>query len=599
MILVRQALLEQDTQPSITSHIVMKNTLSLRQILSCIGIVLFAAPITHAGNFVDRHSDNNVEWLEWDANLTQQATNDEKPLFFLVGHFGSGLTRAMAVETFANKTISAMVNDTSIPVAVDINQSPELAAYLFHLAETNFNAADWPVCIWTTDQLAPLAGGGYFPPTDDWGSQGFLSVGRNVHEQWTTDKANFIAAANDRMTRTLATKPYEVSSTLRQEAIATVQTPQPDIQELKASVLFSLTASGINISERLDRIILNAGFDSIEGGFFIGSNDPNWRLPLFQKSASDQALMLIALSKLNQAHPKSGYLDAIRLTSHFVGNVLLKPNGLSRQYFDSFAADETMDMPEGSHFLVSVGDFTQLGEEAISLWGLSPKGNLDEDTDILGIYKNQNVPYAIDWTALSSSSDEARSQISTMRASKPVPASDDIGYTSTNALIVQAYANLASTTGNKQYEKKAVALLKAIEKANTDLNGKRIYNSDQGSQPASSQAYASLIAAYLDIHDITSKKSYLKKALKTLALWQEDSRYSPRNETLYKLPTNLSFAITRDHDIPSVVSIHIQNLKRLAKLTNNPSHQERAKILLERIPDHAPEHKLSLILAVQ
>lgn len=524
-----------------------------------------------------------THWSEPTPAAIHKAEDDNKPIFFFVGHFGSGLSRSMATETFANQSIATALNESAIPVLVDAHENPELASFLRQLAEDHFKANDWPICLWTTSRLEPINGGGYFPPTDDWGGQGFLSLARNVSEQWRARPDETKEAARARLQASLAAKAplrpealAEASAALRIEKLDTVTL---DAAELLAA-LSADPSFADHVAATLATLATSAGFDAIDGGFFIGANDPGWKLPLFQKSTTDQALMLSLLGAMIQLQPKPEYSDMARLAQAFVENELLKANGLAIRYIDSFAPGETPETTEGSHYLFDTQRVAQASPEAQALWSLAPEGNLSEDIDALGLYEGFSIPTNQSLDTLSPASDPLRQELSSLRQSSPKPAREETGYTDANALLVSGLVAIHRASENNTALVLAQKIFRSILAHNLNPDGS-LRHCDLSPAPASSTDYAFLVAAALDLFAVTQAPEFLAHAKSFDQQWRNDSRYpDPAQIAFRPLGSEITFLPLRDYDIPSPAAVQIANLRRLAAATGDATYAERAAATL-------------------
>ncbi|MDQ8182027.1 DUF255 domain-containing protein [Pelagicoccus sp. SDUM812005] len=535
--------------------------------------LLLATQLFADSAFWTAHLADSVQWRRWNDDTLQASKAADRPLFFFVGHYGNSLARSMLGETFQNKTIANTLNDTAIPILVDVNEEPELAALLGQMALEHYSANELPTCLWTDSELAPLNGGGYFPPTDDWGGQGFLSVARNVAEQWSNNRPDYLAAARERLQRSLATQALPLD---RPSALSQVFTPETfSIREaptLSALALYN-TARSVELlpsdeadamlaamSQFLQQVTHGAGFDSIEGGFFIGSNDPNWKLPLFQKSTIDQGYLLLALAALHPRDPKPEYKFLMELTAGFIEKTLTKENKLALQYLDSFSAGETPDMPEGSYYLVARPELAELSPSAIEAWGLSPEGNLDENTDVLGIYQGLNVPFAQSPDVLSHSLPSERNELHALRKKKTPPLSDQTGYTATNALLARALAKASESLDEAKYRQQADKLFQATLAATFDPSAKKLYNSDQRTQLANSNDYAQAIAAALALASYENGSHYFDTARAIYETWKQDNRFQPNLLARQIGIEERSYSIAQDSLFESPLALYLEHL---------------------------------------
>lgn len=524
-----------------------------------------------------------AQWAEPTPQSLALARERDRPVFFFVGHFGNSLSRAMATETFSNQTIADVLNETTVPVLVDAAESPELAAFIRQLAEDHFKANDWPICLWTTSELAPIGGGGYFPPTDDWGGQGFLSLERNVAERWAANKSEAVESADARLKSSLATKA-PLSSDAFSQAIARATEPRTDTVSLEAAEMLALAGLGAENRSFVSSVIAQssqrAGFDSVAGGFFIGANDPEWRIPLFQKSTSDQALMLETLATVYRDEPKPELRDLARLTQLYIETSLLNERGLAIRYIDSFMKGDAPDALEGGHYLIDAAGVASLDETTIQLWSLSPDGNVDPNADILGLYTGLNIPYPASLETLAAKTDAARAPLLALRAAKAPLQRDEIASTAVNAQIVSGLAAVSQSMSDDSALVRAKSIFDAISAHCVSAAG-HLASDDKGAAPASSFDFAYLIAAALDLHQATGDDAYLQRALKLEQEWTANPRFSKSQP--YALPllgTEISYIVVRDNDVPSVAATQIRNLRRLTQQTGDNSFQAKADALL-------------------
>lgn len=588
----------------------------IRGILAFVAIACIPCSQTCAEStpFTEAYDKQIVDWQSWSPELLQLAKEQNKPLFFYAAHFGNSLARTMRLETFANKMIAGVVNDTSIPILVDVNQEPELAAFLKRLASSHYNTKTWPICLWTNSSLAPIAGGGYLPPTDDWGSQGFLSIAKNVSEKWNTvfDETNSVA--NAKLTITLATSPLKAPKQLLEQGLADTAILEEESKSLSATEFRAKTQAldlvdetrakslSQSLEQKLLLILESAGFDSIDGGFFNGATDPQWSIPRFQKSASDQAQMLSVLARLHKRNPKPEYKDATRLTVGFLKSRLMKENGLVRQGFDSFSEGDTIYDAEGDHYLFEKTDLQSLSAEALELWELNSEGNLDASVDVLEIYKGKNIANAKSIDTLSASFDEHRASLQKIRSQREAPLEENVAYVATNSLVVCGLLDCYAGFGEKSYLELASSILESIESQCLSSDSGKLLNSDLKSDSANSMAYAYFISACIKFYDTSEDEKYLTKALEINSIWTNDPSFdSETSVALRVIPDSISSSVYRDGATPSVVGVHYKNLMALAKATNDDTYKAKAESLIEKTPTSVadkPGDHLTLLLSL-
>lgn len=96
----------------------------------------------------------------------------------------------MEKESFENEEVAAIMNKYYVNIKVDREERPDVDRLYMSFIQASVGGGGWPMSIFLTPDLEPLAGGTYFPPEDRYGRPGFKTVLKNIAEQWKTKQAS-------------------------------------------------------------------------------------------------------------------------------------------------------------------------------------------------------------------------------------------------------------------------------------------------------------------------------------------------------------------------------------------------------------------------
>jgi len=280
-----------------------------------------ASPLAEAPSaYVRAHADSPVQFLPWGEAAFVRARAEQKPIYVVVGSFTQELARAMREQSFAREESAAMLNESFIPVVVDRDEHPDLAAFLQAYVGTVKQMQGWPLNLWLTPDLKPFEGASYLPPSDEWGKEGFPNALRRVLNAWQTDPDAQRAKADEALAQLAAAMPTEPPPSVDAAAVHTLLTeataawmatydatnggfgePPRRLEAELLRFLLQTDEAGRSAALTTLRAIATSPLrDPIDGGFFRSAGDTAWRQPSLQKTLGDQAR--IALTYLDAAN---------------------------------------------------------------------------------------------------------------------------------------------------------------------------------------------------------------------------------------------------------------------------------------------------------
>ncbi len=376
----------------------------------------------------------------------------------------------------------------------------------------------------------------------------------------------------------------------------------------------------------LDKMIRGGIYDQLGGGFSRYSTDNEWLAPHFEKMLYDNALLVIALCDAWQLTGDSLYREAIEGTMGFIDREL--SNGQGAFYA---ALDADSEGIEGKYYVWDKTEIDEvLGKDAELFgryYGVTATGNW-EGTNILtrpvnpdGIPDNPGtklpllgstdsstppsepsllssaVPTASSSNGLfpdnrgtnglspeeHQSLETARQRLLEHRSRRIPPALDDKVLLGWNALMNMACSKAYAALGNERWRQWAIDNMKFLR---THMKGEGInyyYHSYKGSAriPAFLDDYAFLIAALLELQEITGDTAYLEEARDILV---EVIAHFGEEETgfFYFTHDGQTDLIVRkkeiyDGAIPSGNSMMASNLLYLSVIYDRPDWGERGR----------------------
>ncbi len=570
-----------------------------RKVFGCLGLILGNSLLATGSPFYEKLQNDLVEWHAWSEGTRQAIAKADKPLVFTVSHELSPLSRAMSKETFRNAEIAKQVNEDFIAIAVDKNLFPELAAYLSAYVWSTKQIQGWPLTVFTTPDFRPIDGGGYYPPTDSWGGQGFASVVKAVSEKWKNDRSDLESQAADTLDGLefllgVSSEPsIEYSPEILSMAVENLSIqydavhggftlpPKPvtfgplllldfAVEHARAE---SEQARPMKI-QTLDAMLGGAVRDFVRGGLFSSSTEESWTLPDFRKSALVQAEAIGYLSEFNE------YREVVEE----IADGLIHDFKTESGYFS-----EVVEFADSGQVHTWAYDDLErlLNDDELaatsSYFGLKKGGNVSEDLDVTGEFKGRNILK----TAVDGQRNRfIRSAIEKLRSfsrKKYKPRKESVSSVQTNAVV-------ASALFKADRGKEASALVERMTNIFWNKNGKRLHaaviNGEAAQTEASAKGYALFVQCLLDagerdlamkIHGVFEQRFRSQTGLYWLTSEQS------------KMPVKC-YGFIEDSS-GSVNSIALDILNRLSR-TSTISHQ------LPEEASYAPEQYPYLISSV-
>ena len=490
-----------------------------------------------------QHSHNPVDWYPWGEEALAAARTQDKPILVSIGYSACHWCHVMERESFEDHGTAVFMNEHFVNIKVDREERPDLDHIYMDAVQAMTGSGGWPLNVFLTPEAKPFYGGTYFPPQpihnrNSWKEvlSGVASAFRDRRtevEQQADNLTRHVATAGsfgigggDSPTGATATTPFSpaVLREIRDRLLASADTTAggfggaPKFPQT-FSIRFLLndyyyTGNGASLDQAclsLDKMIRGGIYDQLGGGFARYATDREWLVPHFEKMLYDNALLVIALSEAFQLTKKPLYREAIMQCIAFIDRDLGNGQG---GYFSALDADS--EGIEGKYYVWDEGEIAALlGEDApifMSYYGVTKHGNW-EGTNILT--RPVEGPVSPDEARRL---EAARLLLLAYRDRRIPPGLDDKILLGWNALMNIAFSKAFAALGEESYRDRAIANMAFLQRR---LKGEGLYfynHSWKGEArlPAFLDDYAALIAAFIQLQEITGEAGWLHQAKEVL-----------------------------------------------------------------------------------
>lgn len=608
-------------------------------VIACLLAALFgatgraqeSAPVQHTANrlvhetspYLLQHAYNPVDWRPWSSEALAQAKRENKLILLSIGYSSCHWCHVMERLAFSDATIAAYLNQHFICIKVDREERPDLDE-VYMLALQGYlkltgqgGSGGWPLNLFLTPETHPIAGGSYFPPTDEGGRPGFLTILEQIQTAWTSRQAEVRQSAESlsqyiaKIAQPGRNSSVELSPRLVGQAAQSIsagydsefggldfEPKAPNAPKFPMTSRLQLLQAQIGVdtanSPRYAEIVettltamAQGGIqDQLGGGFHRYTVDRRWKQPHFEKMLPDNALLLEV------------YLDAARrtgLTTHrqvvesivqFVQSELTESTGVFRSSLDADSAGV-----EGQYYTWTRTDLEAAlpGQDFATFaaaYGLDQPDAFSSPVvlalprPIAQTARQLRMPVADLETRLA----EMRQKLLASRAERPSVLRDDKILTGWNGLMIHALARAGSTLDRSDWVRAAEKAGLYLLANHRDEHGELLRCSRQGVAhiPGFLDDYAYLTSGMLALHEATGEDKWLSAARRLMdsqirLFWDNEAGGFFSTSSTHE-PLLLRTKSAYDDSLPAPNGVSLRNLVKLARMT----HEDRFRELAER-----------------
>jgi uncharacterized protein len=564
-----------------------------------------------------QHAQNPVDWFPWGPAAFAKAQEENKPIFLSIGYSTCHWCHVMEHESFENEAVAAVMNRHFINIKVDREERPDVDQLYMSFVQATTGHGGWPMSVWLTPDLKPFMGGTYFPPTDQAGRPGFITLLEKLAEIWNQEPAKVIQHSNGvlaslQQASATRTNPHD---SLKQEWADTTYArfissfdqenagfgsapkfPRP-------SVLNFLFRYGWQTGKKegteqacatLRRMASGGMYDHVGGGFHRYSVDARWQVPHFEKMLYDQAQLLVSCLEAYQITQDTFYAKIAEETFHYCFRDLQSPEGafFSAEDADSLPHLSSARKLEGAFYAWTWDELQEiLGQELFpefqKVYEINEAGNVPPFLDPHGELHGLNVLTQNPQSQTNPAIASCLKKLFQKRQQRPRPHLDDKIITAWNGLMLSALAKGWAVLGHPEYLTKAEALASFLRQhlyLNESKTLLRSYRLGASNIPGFAEDYAFLIQGLLDLYEAAGNESYLIWAWE-LQEQQNERFLDKENGGYFRAAAGDPYVLVRmkdDYDgaEPSSNSISALNLSRLSDMLEKSSLRQEAGRLL-------------------
>jgi len=595
-----------------------------------------------------QHAHNPVDWYAWKPEAFERALAEQKPILVSIGYSTCHWCHVMERESFENDEIAAFMNEHFINIKVDREERPDVDAIYMEACQLLTGGGGWPLNCFLTPDAKPFYAGTYFPPRPAHNRPAWMQLLQHLANIWetkrdtATEQAERLLANIQRNDGIFIGKQALHPSTLSPlnfEAVFTRIRAQFDhseggfggapkfpstmaLQWLLNWHYFSGNPEALQHALfSLDKMARGGIYDQIGGGFARYATDREWLVPHFEKMLYDNALLVSVLSEAHkigqqliangqQSTVNSQQSTVIQQTLAYVAREMTSPEGgfYSAQDADSEGVEGKFFVWDKSEIEATLGADAEL---FCDFYGVTDAGNWEEKNILWRPYTYEAfaADHNIAVAALQKSLNTSAEKLLVVRSRRIWPGLDHKILLGWNALMTTAYVAAFTALGHEEYRQVAVRnieyLLKnfrngpqpTVKSQQSTVNSQGHYRHSVSQPFAFLEDYAFLIAALVDVHQITFEPRYLQLA-GDCTDYVFAHFYDPETGMFFFTDKNQTDLLFRKKDLydnatPSGNSTMVHNLQRLGILLDRSEWRETASSMLAAMRDTVEKYPLS------
>lgn len=494
--------------------------------------------------YLKQHSDNPVNWQEWNSEVLDFAKINNKPILVSSGYSTCHWCHVMAKNTFSSVRTARYLNSGFVCIKLDREERPDLDYYLMSFMMENYGQGGWPLNVMLSPDRKPFFAFTYLPEDDFIRA---LEYALDFYNNNNDRISGYIPCNNIQKTasKELTSDIYRYYDENNKGFKGNQKFPA---HSTLLFLLFHYLIKGDGESrvmalETLDKMALSGLNDPIAGGFFRYCTDQEWNIPHFEKMMYDQAMHVINYSLGYMALGRKEFRQVLEKTISYIST----QEDESGLYYTALDAD-TRGV-EGDTYLFSREEIS--GFKSDSGFNFVPYNN--KYHVVKNSFKNNGL---------------LEDALIKMRNEKPKPFRDEKIITWVNCLIGLSFYYASMALGDERYRVRAMKIynryrlqwLESGRLQNLSFKGDIQYLDIL-------ENYASLLVLATFLEEDISIIRGLREMV--LSFNKQGTWYSSIKTQLGNIPAS-SF----DHPVPSPVGFAKMGIERSGMIIGEESHDD-------------------------
>ena len=560
-----------------------------------------------------QHADNPVDWSPWGPEAFAKAAEEDKPIFLSIGYATCHWCHVMAHESFENPLVAALMNEAFVNIKVDREERPDIDQVYMTVCQMMTGGGGWPLTIIMSPDKQPFYAATYIPRESQHGRIGMLDLVPRVAKLWQTDRDSIRGTSKQILEALEKLEGRSSSGNIEKAAIDSAfnqfsgrydathggfgSAPKfPSPHNLVFLTRYWRRTGNTQaleiVSNTLEQMRIGGVYDQVGFGYHRYSTDTEWLVPHFEKMLYDQAMMVIASTEAWLATSNPVFERTAREIITYVLRDMTSPEGA----FYS-AEDADSEGEEGLFYLWTISEVERiLGKEdaafAAPVWNFETDGNYADE--VKGRRTGRNIPHltrshedmarVLEMTEqeFEKRLESVRSRLFEVREERVRPLKDDKVLADWNGLMVGAIAFAGRVFDEPEWVQAAQKAAEFVFEEMRTKSGRMLHRYREGdaSIPAILDDYVFMTTAMLELYDATFEPKYLERAVELQQQTCELFWDTKRGGFYFTAADNEELLVRQkeiyDGAIPSGNSTAADNLIRLARLTSDDEHLQRA-----------------------
>jgi uncharacterized protein YyaL (SSP411 family) len=292
-----------------------------------------------------------LKWSSWCDEIFKKANDENRAIFILIQNSLSGLSLRMQEKVLQNPECIEILNANFICIKVDSDERPDLDKY-YQKAHLLLNSCrgGWPLTLFCTPQNRVFFANTYMELESKEGSiegMGFLQLIKLISAKVTQNNEEMYKNAKEIEGFLKDEKHPKQATVLKKDFLKTFISQAKNNYDAKnggfstapkfphANTLSTLLyIDNLYNNDSTKEIILNtlnsmknsAIYDSLNGGFYRYTTDSEWKIPQFEKSIYDNALLCELYSEAYLSYKDKSFLKIAKEIANFWCNSMSEKN---------------------------------------------------------------------------------------------------------------------------------------------------------------------------------------------------------------------------------------------------------------------------------
>ena len=570
--------------------------------------------INETSPYLLQHAHNPVNWRAWNSETLQKAKEEKKLMVISIGYSACHWCHVMEKESFEDSTVAVTMNKHFVAVKVDREERPDVDQIYINAVQLMTGSAGWPLNVITLPDGRPVWGGTYFKK-DAWinslekiekiyqeNPQKLIDYATQLEEgiksmdliSVNTNELNFTNFPSDSIVEKWSDSfDYKYGGPNRSPKFM-----MPNNLEylLRHGIQYNNEKLLNYVYVTLDQIAYGGVYDHVGGGFARYSTDSRWHVPHFEKMLYDNAQLVSLYSKAYQITKKPLYKEVVLETLEFIKRKMTNSEGAFYSSLDADSLTKEGELEEGAYYVFNKNELKLILEDDFSLfseyYNINSYGKWEKENYVLIRRKSDILitdEFSISQIELEQKKKNWKNKLRAYRDNREKPRLDDKTLTSWNALMIKGYVEAFKTFQIQAYLTEALKNAQFIIENQLQSNGALNHNYKDGQSSINGylEDYATLIDAFISLHEVTLDEKWIRLS-KKLTDYTYENFYNQENSMFYFTSIKDEKLVARnfeyrDNVIAASNSIMAKNLFILSHHLDNEKYLNTSSKMLHNV----------------